>query len=185
LAVIRNQLLTSAGELDFDLCLWSVGFGFARLPRDAGLAVDEHGRVRVDPCLRSSSHADVYAIGDIANPVVPPGQALPMGCKSASPMGAYVADSLAGLLRGHEPRPFDFATPMYCVSLGRRDGLIQIVRDDGEPTGPVVTGRAAAVLKELVCKATMWSLQLERMGLSGVAWKRTGHAPALPVAKAL
>src|SRR5439155_26575812 len=146
-------------------------------PRAAGLRVNAAGQVLVDPMLRSVSHPCVYAAGDIAMPVLPPGQPVPMGCKSALPMGAQAGANLARELSGRELEAFDYALPFYCVSLGRRDGLIQWADDTGALTGPILTGRRAALFKELICRTIVWSLKLESKGRKAIVWKRTGRAP--------
>jgi NADH dehydrogenase len=107
---------------------------------------------------------------------------MPMGCKSAGPTGAHVADNLARQLAGQPERPFDYAVPLYCVSLGRRDGLVQATAPGGAPTGRVITGRLAVWIKELICKGTVWILHLERRGLWPTVWAHTGRSPALPPA---
>lgn len=174
-AVEKEQLATGHGPVPFDICVWTAGFSMPSLPRDAGLAVNAHGQVRVDPMLRSISHPHVYAAGDIAAPVEPPGQPLPMGCKSALPMGAHVGENLSRELRGEPPAAFDYALMFYCVSLGRRDGLIQWSDKEGALTGRILTGRRAALFKEVICRTTWWSLRLEAKGRKAVAWKKTGR----------
>lgn len=182
-SIAATEVRTPTGPVPFDLCLWSVGFSLPSLPREAGLAVDDRGQVLLDPMLRSISHPHVYAAGDVAHPVKPPGDPMPMGCKSAGPTGAHVADNLARQLAGEPERPFDYAVPLYCVSLGRRDALVQTTAPGGAPTGRVLTGRLAVWIKELICKGTVWILHLERLGLVPTAWAHTGRAPALdPVA---
>lgn len=179
-SVAEDHVLTDDDTIPFDVCVWSIGFAFPALPREAGLAVDPRGRVSVDACLRSVSHPDVYVVGDLASPIEPTGQPLPMGCKSAQPTGAHAAENIARALRGSSERPLDFALALYCVSLGRRDGLVQVAREDGSLTGPVLKGRAAALFKELVCRSTIWALRLERRRVRAVTWKKTGRVEALP-----
>jgi hypothetical protein len=110
----------------------------------------------------------------------PPAIAVPMGCKSAGPSGATIADNLVRELDGRKPRPFDFAAPFYCVSLGRKDGLIQRPLRDGSLGGAILRGRLAAWVKELICKATVLAFTLERYGLSSYGAFRRGNLPALP-----
>jgi NADH dehydrogenase FAD-containing subunit len=176
-SVHATGLHTNAGTIGSDLCVWAAGFSLSALPRDAGLPVAANGQVLVDPCLRSIANPFIYAAGDIATPVLAPGQDVPMGCKTAMPMGAMVGDNLACELRGDATRPFDYALLFYCVSLGRRDGVIQWADDGGALTGRVLTGRRAALFKELICRSTWWALRLEAMGFKGVVWKQTGNAP--------
>jgi NADH dehydrogenase FAD-containing subunit len=161
---------TSQGRLPFDACLWSGGFVASPLARDSGLAVNELGQVWVDAELRACSHPAVYAIGDAAVPRVPVGDPLPMGCKSAIPMGMHAAENLARELCAESLRPLAFVSPFFCVSLGRNDGLVQRRSQDRSLRGGVLVGRPGAWLKELVCRGTLWFLRLE--GLRA-RWSRT------------
>jgi len=176
--VLPDGLETDRGAIPSDLCIWTAGFAAPALPRAAGLQVNAQGQVLVDPALRSVSHPFVYGAGDVASPVLPPGQPLPMGCKTAMPMGAQVADNLARELRGATPAAFDYALLFYCVSLGRRNGLIQWADDAGGLGGRILTGRTAALFKEFICRSTWWGLQLEAKGRKAVVWKQTGRAPS-------
>lgn len=171
----RVQL--ASGEAPAELCLWTGGFQASNLPRAAGMAVEGNGRVWVAPSLRSLSHPQVYAAGDIAAPWLDPGLPLPMGCKSALPMGVQVARNLLAELDGREPQGFDFAAPFYCVSLGRRDGVVQFGGAGERSEGRVLRGRVAARFKEWVSRATRWSLRMEARGLGVINWPRTGRAP--------
>lgn len=164
---VRERAEAAGGA---DLCIWSAGFSLPSLARDAGLQVNASGQVVTDACLRSVSHPDVYAAGDAAAPPID----APLGCKTAMPMGAQVAENLARELHGEPPAAFDYALMFYCVSLGRRDGLIQWPDASGAPVGRILTGRPAALFKEVICRSTWWALRLEGKGRKGVAWKRTG-----------
>ena len=50
----------------FDLVLWATGPAPLPWLRSSGLALDEHGFVKVDATLRSVSHPEVLAVGDCA-----------------------------------------------------------------------------------------------------------------------
>lgn len=43
------------------------------------------------------------------------------------------------------------------MSLGRRDGLVQAVHGDDSPARSMVTGRAAARIKEYICRGASWA----------------------------
>ncbi len=58
--------LDSGARMDVDALVWALGPKAAPWPRQSGLATDEHGFVLVDSHLRSISHPEVYAAGDIA-----------------------------------------------------------------------------------------------------------------------
>jgi NADH dehydrogenase len=82
-----------------------------------------------------------------------------MSCATGLPTGRYVADVVATRLAGQEPAPLRFRYYIQCVSLGRRDGLIQVVDADDRPQDTVLTGVAAAAVKELVVRAARWTAQ--------------------------
>jgi NADH dehydrogenase len=140
------------GEQAFDVCVWAGGFGVPALARSAGLAVDPTGRVVVDEALRSVSHPDVRAIGDAAAALDRGGRVMAMGCRTGGFTGPYVADAVGNRAAG----PFRFRYVHECVSLGRRDGLVQFLHADGTPRAHVLTGRAAAGYKEVVLRSAVW-----------------------------
>jgi hypothetical protein len=65
-------------------------------------------------------------------------------------------------MHGEAPQPLNFGYQATCISLGRRDGLVQGLKPDGEPTTTILRGRGAAWFKELVCRFTVTGLYLER-----------------------
>ena len=164
-ALRPGQAVPTQGEpVPFDLCLWTAGFGWPTLAAGTALAAAPDGQVRVDSMLRSVSHPAVYAAGDIARLDGATDEPWPMGCKSALPTGAHVADNLVREVAGLEPEPFAYRLPFYCVSLGRRDGVIQWPDAAGGLHGPVRTGTQAAQLKERVCAGTWQGLVDESEG---------------------
>jgi NADH dehydrogenase len=167
-AVHEGHLETDRGAMPFDLCIWAGGFVPDSLAWNSGLRVNEQGQALVDAQLRSVSHPGVHVIGDLA-------AIAPMGCKSAMPAGAWAAENIARRLRGSPELPLQYGVPFFCVSLGRRDGLIQMAARDGSMSGRVLTHRRGAWFKEFICRSTLWALRMERLGISGIQWVR-GHA---------
>jgi NADH dehydrogenase FAD-containing subunit len=141
------------------LTVWATGFVVAPLAAQAGLAVDRHRRILVDHTLRSHSHHDIYAVGDSAVAHRAGGQALRMACATGLPAGQCAADAITARLTGHAPSPLRFRYLFQCISLGRRDALIQFVHPDDSPREIVLTGRAAARFKELVVRGARWATQ--------------------------
>ncbi|WP_062983419.1 NAD(P)/FAD-dependent oxidoreductase [Nocardia anaemiae] len=132
--------------------VWTAGFGVPELARRSGLAVDGHGRVLTDETLRSISHPDVYAAGDAAVIAGPGGRELRMACATALPTGKYAADAVVARLAGRAPRELRFRYFFQCISLGRRDGVIQFLHADDSPGRTVLTGRTAAWFKEQIVR---------------------------------
>jgi NADH dehydrogenase len=145
-------LLENGTRIPHDVVLWAGAFSVPALARESGLAVNARGQIIVDETFRSLSHSDVYAVGDCAAAVPVSGIEVRMSCQSAMPQGAHAADSIAARLHGREAQPFRFGFSAQCVSLGRRDAVVQFVRHDDSPTDRVLTGWLGATVKELVCK---------------------------------
>jgi len=62
----RAAWLDSGARIDADHLVWALGPKAAEWPGRSGLATDERGFVLVDRHLRSISHPEVFAAGDIA-----------------------------------------------------------------------------------------------------------------------
>ncbi|WP_052681784.1 hypothetical protein [Saccharothrix sp. ST-888] len=116
------------------------------LAAEAGLTVDGAGRAVVDDRLRSVSHPDVHVIGDAAAVTVPGIGTLRMGCATALPQGRY----LGRLLVGQTVKPFGYRYAVQCLSLGRRDGLLQLIHPDDSMRPTVLTGTAARLAKTAI-----------------------------------
>ncbi len=160
-SVTAHTLQTDNGAMTFDLCLWAGPFTVPSLAREAGLTVNDGGQALVDSHLRSVSHPEIAVVGDAADLTGAVEAPIRMACATALPMGAYAADDLAARLRGKAHRPYDFAYSFRCISLGRRDGLIQFVDADDQPKKRIFTGWLAARFKELICRSTVWQIRHE------------------------
>ena len=130
-------------------------------------------------------HRDV-SVPQVLRPAIAPELTpqMPMGCKSAMPAGAWAAENIARRLRGQPEQSLQYAVPFFCVSLGRKDGLIQMAARDGSMTGRVLTRRRGAWFKEFICRSTIWSLKMERAGISGIQWVRSRPASEIEAPQA-
>ncbi|NQX29317.1 FAD-dependent oxidoreductase [Microbacteriaceae bacterium VKM Ac-2854] len=144
-----------------DVVIRCTGFAVPALAADSGLPVDADGRIRVDPSLRVLGSDTLYAAGDAAVIDDPGYDYLRMSCAAALPMGARAADSILATLRGEVPRPHDAGFLARCVSIGRRDALLQFVGRDDHAGRVVLNGRAAALMKETICRYTLRWLRTE------------------------
>jgi NADH dehydrogenase FAD-containing subunit len=145
-------VLTDGSHVPSDLVVWTTGFTVPALAAEAGLAVDSAGRLVVDETGRSTSHPDVYGVGDAAAMRMPGGQELRMACATGLPVAQQAVRALLARRDGREVKPFRFRYVNQCISLGRHDGLIQFVNRHDEPVERVLTGRLAALYKELVVR---------------------------------
>ena len=161
-AVEPRALSTRDGVIPFDACVWSAGFEAPSLARALGLPVNANGQIWCDAKLRAIGREDVYVAGDLLALREPRGVPLPMGCKSAFPTGMHVADNIARALRGVSERDYVHRAVFYCVSLGRHDGILLSPSAHTRDARPLLMGRAAARVKELICRGTRWALTLEQ-----------------------
>lgn len=165
-------VLDDGGFLAFDLAIWAAAFLPGTLARESGFAVKPNGQLHVDPTLRSVSHPDMYGVGDAAYVDAPGEPAIRMACATALPMGAHAADNLARELDGELPSPFRFAYQVQCISLGRRDAVLQFVDPYDAPVDRTVRGRLGAIAKELICRYTVLVLKAELRGIRAITWPK-------------
>ncbi len=162
-------VLTDGRHLPSDVTMWAAGFVVPDLAAVSGLPVDAAGRMRVGPDLACTADARVVGAGDA---VAVDGMALRMTCQAAIPMGAHAADVVLAGLRGRPTPRFGLALRAQCVSLGRRRGVLLLVHEDGRPSAMLLRGRAAATVKELVCRVTVRVLRTEARHPGRYRWLR-------------
>ncbi|MEU0160015.1 FAD-dependent oxidoreductase [Streptomyces sp. NPDC006261] len=160
-----DHVTTADAEIPAAVTVWTTGFAVHPIARATALEVDAMGRIAVDGTMRSVSHPDVYAIGDAALVMGPDDKALRMSCASGIPTAWQAADSIASRLTGTEPTTTPLRYFNQCISLGRREGLIQYVTADDRARTAALTGRTAALYKELVCKGAAWGVANPTLGL--------------------
>jgi NADH dehydrogenase FAD-containing subunit len=144
----QSVVIDQGSELACDLCIWTGGFVAPPLAREAGLAVNEHNQIIVDPFLRSISHPEIYAIGDAAHPREDPGAPVRMSAVTATIMGAHGADCLSAVLRGKAPRPLSFAYLGQGIALGRHNAIGFNNYPDDKPIPPYFTGWVGYLIRE-------------------------------------
>ncbi|SIR18655.1 pyridine nucleotide-disulfide oxidoreductase family protein [Rhizobium sp. RU20A] len=98
-----GTLLARDGRtLSVDDVVWTTSSGAPAWLGGTGLALDAGGFIRVDQALRSVSHPDVFAAGDVASLPDP----RPKAGVFAVRQGPVLADNLRRCLAGEDPRPF-------------------------------------------------------------------------------
>jgi NADH dehydrogenase FAD-containing subunit len=112
--------------------------------------------------MRSISHPEIFAVGDSSVFEDYVGLNMRMACATAMPMAAHAVDNLITMQNGNTPKPFAFGYVLRCISLGRRDGLVQFVEPDDTPKERIITGRLGAFIKELIVVSTIVMPHWER-----------------------
>lgn len=148
-----------AGGVAFgaDVTVWAAGFAVEPIAAAGGLAVAGDGRIAVDRMMRSVSHPGVYAAGDSAHAVGENGRPLPMSCATAGFTTMRATAAIVGDLTGRRIRETRLDYFGNCVSLGRRDAILQMVDGDARSRSWAPRGRATARFKAFVLRGAAWN----------------------------
>ncbi|MBK3555942.1 FAD-dependent oxidoreductase [Streptomyces sp. MBT56] len=164
-AVHADRVTTTEGDIPAAVTIWTTGFAVHPIARATTLETGDTGQIVVDATMRSLSHPDVYAIGDAALVTGPGDKPLRMSCASGVPTAWQAADAIAARLTDNKLPTISARYFNQCISLGRKEGLIQYVTADDRAVNAALTGRLAALYKELVCKGAAWGVANPTMGL--------------------
>lgn len=155
--------------------IWTAGFGVPDLAARSGLRTDAAGRLLTDETLTSVDDERIVAAGDAAAPSDEP---LRMSCQAAIPLGAQAANTVLARIAGDRPSPIDQAFTGQCISLGRGAGIIQLAHKNDTAMPLYISGRAAAQLKEAVCKGTVAGMRREARKPGSAFWFKGGRRVA-------
>jgi NADH dehydrogenase len=170
-----HVVLTDGVALPSAATVWTAGFAVPDLAARSGLRTDPMGRLLTDETLTSIDDHRIVAAGDAA---APSGQPLRMSCQAAGPMGAQAANTVLSRIAGDAPAALSQAFVGQCISLGRSDATFQLARTDDTPVNMLLGGRAAASLKEAICKGTLWAIRREAAKPGSYLWLKGGKRPA-------
>lgn len=160
------------------LTIWTAGFGVPDLAAASGLRTDAMGRLLTDETLTSISDARIIAAGDCASPS---GVPLRMCCATASQLGPQAANTVLSRIAGAEPAVLEYGfAGNSCTSLGRRAGILQFGRSDNTQINAYVGGRVAAMLKEMICRGTVWGLRRQARKPGSAYWFKGAPRPQQP-----
>ena len=168
-------VLTDGAVLPSAATVWTAGFAVPDLAARSGLSTDAMGRLLTDETLTSIDDQHVVAAGDAA---APSGQPLRMSCQAAGPLGAQAANTVLSRIVGDEPAALSQAFVGQCISLGRTHATVQFAHTDDTPVNLFLGGRAAASVKEAICKGTVWSIRREAEKPGSYFWFKGGKRPA-------
>ncbi|MFJ7264371.1 NAD(P)/FAD-dependent oxidoreductase [Streptomyces globosus] len=181
--VAADRVTTADGTvLPSAATVWTTGFAVHPIAGATGLELTDGGQIAVDPTMRSLSHPDVYAVGDAAMALGPDDRPLRMSCASGVPMAWQAADAIAARLAGVKVPHVPIRYYQQCISLGRKEGLIQFVTADDRAVEKALTGRTAALYKEIICKGAAWGVANPTLGMPTRRRRRTAPAAQAPAA---
>ncbi|WGD38516.1 FAD-dependent oxidoreductase [Lysinibacter sp. HNR] len=149
-----------------------VGFTYPKLAATSGLPIDSQNRLVVDHTLRVREHPQIFGIGDAAVIHTENYRHLRPGCATAMPLGSHAAENILASLQGAPLTAHTHGYVFQCISLGRRDAVIQFVRGDDTPRKAFLSGRLAAVFKEQICRYTIRELRIEGKRFRSYSWPR-------------
>ncbi|VVJ17676.1 NADH dehydrogenase (EC [Amycolatopsis camponoti] len=115
--------------------------------------------------MRSVSHPDVYAIGDSVHAIGDNGRPLPMSCGSAGYTGKQAIEAIVGRLTGREVATTKLVHTYHAISLGRRDGILQTVDEEGRAKPKYLGGRTAARIKTSILTGSLWATSHPTFGV--------------------
>lgn len=165
-AVEAARVLCADGSsLASDATVWTAGFAVGPVAAAGGLEVTENSRIVVDRTMRSVSHPNVYAVGDCAYAIGDNGRPLPMSCASAGYTGMRATAAIVGSLTGRKIANTRLEYLGNHISLGRRDGILQTVDDEGRAKPKYVGGRKAARIKAGILRMSLWATSHPTFGL--------------------
>ena len=165
----KIAMLDDNRQIPCDVVLWAGGFEASSVAALSGFKVDAQKRILVDERLRTLEYPNIFVAGDAAS------TKLRMACATAMPMGAFVADQVIAAVNDKVVSTrFRFAYALQCISLGRRNALVQKVHPDDSPISSIISGRAAVIIKELICRYTILALKLERRFPGLYRWPEGG-----------
>jgi NADH dehydrogenase len=168
-------VLTDGVVLPSAATIWTAGFAVPDLATRSGLHTDPMGRLLTDETLTSIDDERIVAAGDAA---APSGQPLRMSCQAAGPLGVQAANTVLSRIAGEVPAALSQAFVGQCISLGRAHATVQFSRTDDTPVNMFLGGRAAASVKEAICKGTLWSIRREAAKPGSYFWIKGGKRPA-------
>ncbi|WP_435600328.1 NAD(P)/FAD-dependent oxidoreductase [Streptomyces sp. C10-9-1] len=173
--VEATRVLCADGTvLPSDATVWTAGFAVAPIAGAAGLEVTDDGRIVVDRTMRSVSHPNVYAVGDSAHALGDNGLPLPMSCASAGYTGRQATAAIVARLTGGKVKQTGLEYVGNHISLGRCDGILQMVDHDAQAKPKYLGGRKAARIKAGILAMSLWTTSHPTFGLPTRQQRLTG-----------
>ena len=116
-----HLILDDGAQLASDISIVAIGAHAAAWPRAAGLDVDDRGFIRVNACLQTISHPEIFAAGDCASiDEHPRPKSGVYAVRAGKPLARNLRAALAGEpLASFVPQP----QAMYLLMTGPRHAI--------------------------------------------------------------
>ncbi|MEU6187982.1 FAD-dependent oxidoreductase [Nocardia sp. NPDC047038] len=147
-----------------DATVWAAGFAVHPIAAASGLEVVANGQITVDRQMRSVSHPDVYVAGDSVFVIGDNGRPLPMSCASAGFTSMQATAAIIGDRTGRKVSTTSLAYVGNHISLGRKDGIFQLVDGDARAKSWALCGGTAARVKSAILRTAAWSVSHPTFG---------------------
>jgi NADH dehydrogenase len=147
-----------------DATVWAAGFAVHPIAAAGGLEVVADGQITVDRQMRSVSHPDVYVAGDSAFVIGENGRPLPMSCASAGYTAMQATAAIIGDRTGRKIKATALSYFGNHISLGREDGIFQLVDGDARAKSGALCGRSAARVKSAIVATSGWAISRPTFG---------------------
>jgi NADH dehydrogenase len=120
--------LKSGKELEAHTLVWGAGLQGNELVQSLGLELERGNRIGVDGALRIPSHAEVYAVGDVAAITdAKTEQVLPQLGSVALQSGEHAGETIAKRIAGKETKPFKYRDKGTMAAIGRGSAVVQML----------------------------------------------------------
>lgn len=134
-AIEARRVHLAAETIDAGTIVLAAGI----VPNEAAASIpvahDARGRLAVDATMRSTSHPNVWALGDSASIPAPDGRPYPALAQHATREARQLARNVTAVIQGRAPSPFVFSTLGTMASLGHSRAVAYVsgVRVKGFP----------------------------------------------------
>lgn len=137
--VAADSVASSDGQsIPTQTLIWAAGLQANPIAASLDVPLAHGGRVPVGADLRLAGRPDVFVVGDLAVATdARTGAPLPGLGAVALQAGRHAAASIARLVAGQAPQPFDYVNKGVMAQVGRGAAVVEL------PTGGTLTGRLA------------------------------------------
>lgn len=126
-SIEKDRVRLDGEDIDASTIVLAAGIVPNVVATRIAVAHDAKGRISVDVTMRSTSHPEVWALGDNATIPGPDGKPYPALAQHAVREARRVARNVTAVVEGREPKPFVFRTLGTMASLGHSSAVAEVM----------------------------------------------------------